>query len=74
MRNFVPLLCATLAVVSAGNTPAARAQESASPPSKQAKRLSPETFLELRSVQDPQFSPDGTRIAFTVSDAWKADK
>ena len=74
MRNFVPLLCATIAVVSAGNTPPARAQESASPASSQAKRLSPETFLELRSVQDPQFSPDGTRVAFTVSDPWKVDK
>jgi dipeptidyl aminopeptidase/acylaminoacyl peptidase len=74
MRNFVPLLCATIAAVSAGNTPPASAQESASPASKQAKRLSPETFLELRSVQDPQFSPDGTRVAFTVSDPWKADK
>ena len=74
MRNFVPLLCATIAAVSAGNTPPASAQESASPASKQAKRLSPETFLELRSVQDPQFSPDGTRVAFTVSDPWKVDK
>src|SRR6516225_5462287 len=71
MRNFVPLLCATIAVVSAGNTLPARAQESAS---TQPKRLSPETFLALRSVQDPQFSPDGTRVAFTVSDPWKADK
>ena len=71
MRNLVPLLCATMAVVSAGNAPPARAQESASTASTQAKRLSPETFLELRSVQDPQFSPDGTRVAFTVSDPWK---
>jgi len=36
--------------------------------------LTPETFLELRTVQDPQFSPDGTRVAFTVTEPWQADK
>ena len=36
--------------------------------------LSPETFLELRSVQDPQFSPDGTRVAFVVSDPQTGEK
>ena len=30
--------------------------------------LAPEDFLNLRGVQDPQFSPDGTRVAFVVSD------
>jgi dipeptidyl aminopeptidase/acylaminoacyl peptidase len=74
MRNFVALLCVTMAVQSAANLSPAWAQESASPASMQAKLPSPETFLELRSVQDPQFSPDGTRVAFTVSDPWKADK
>ena len=73
MRKFVAALCATLAVLWAANTFRPRAQESA-PASTQAKPLSAETFLELRTVQDPQFSPDGTRVAFTVSDRWKADK
>jgi len=30
--------------------------------------LSPEDFLQLRGIQDPQFSPDGTRVAFVVTD------
>ena len=71
MRKFVAALCATLAVLWVANTFRARAQQSAP---TQAKPLSAETFLELRAVQDPQFSPDGTRVAFTVSDPWKADK
>jgi len=62
MRKFVAALCATLAVLWAAKTFPARAQESA-PPSTQPKPLSAETFLELRTVQDPQFSPDGTRVA-----------
>jgi dipeptidyl aminopeptidase/acylaminoacyl peptidase len=73
MRKFVAGLCAALAVLWAANIFPARTQESA-PPSTRAKPLSAETFLELRTVQDPQFSPDGTRIAFIVSDPWKTDK
>jgi len=38
------------------------------------KILSPEDFLELRSVQDPQFSPDGSRVAFVVTDPLKGEK
>ena len=30
--------------------------------------LSPEDFLQLRGIQDPQFSPDGMRVAFVVTD------
>ena len=74
MRNILALPCATIALLWATSASTARAQESIPPPSLQSKRLSPETFLELRSVQDPQFSPEGTRVAFTVSDPWKADK
>ena len=36
-----------------------------------AKVLAPEDFLQLRGVQDPEFSPDGTRIAFVVGDPLK---
>ena len=38
------------------------------------KALTPEAFLELRNLQDPQFSPDGTRVAFVVSDPLKGEK
>src|SRR5258707_14056190 len=40
----------------------------------QKKILSAESFLELRSVQDPQFSPDGSRVAFVVSEPLKGEK
>ena len=57
----------------------AQAQEkstavAAAPLADSKKILSPEDFLELRSVQDPQFSPDGSRVAFVVSDPLKGEK
>ena len=54
-----------------------RAQQQAGTPAPAAaakKVLTPESFLELRSVQDPQFSPDGTRVAFVVGDAQTSEK
>ncbi len=36
--------------------------------SEESNLLAPEDFLNLRGVQDPQFSPDGTRVAFLASD------
>jgi len=36
--------------------------------SQESNILSPEDFLQLRGIQDPQFSPDGTRVAFAVTD------
>ena len=50
------------------------AKSAATPASDQKKILSPETFLELRSIQDPQFSPDGSRVAFVVSEPLKGEK
>jgi dipeptidyl aminopeptidase/acylaminoacyl peptidase len=50
------------------------AQPAAAPAAEQKKILSPENFLELRSVQDPQFSPDGQRVAFVVSEPLKGEK
>jgi len=50
------------------------AQSAATPAADQKKILSPESFLELRSVQDPQFSPDGSRVAFVASDPLKGEK
>ncbi len=35
---------------------------------QESNALSPEDFLQLRGIQDPQFSPDGTRVAFVVAD------
>jgi dipeptidyl aminopeptidase/acylaminoacyl peptidase len=32
------------------------------------KVVTPEAFLQLRSLQDPQFSPDGSRVAFVVNE------
>jgi len=36
--------------------------------SQESNLLSPEDFLQLRGIQDPQFSPDGTRLAFVATD------
>ncbi len=38
------------------------------------KVLTPEAFLELRSLQDPQFSPEGTRVAFVVNEPRTGEK
>ena len=38
------------------------------------KALTPEAFLELRSLQDPQFSPEGTRVAFLVNEPRTGEK
>jgi dipeptidyl aminopeptidase/acylaminoacyl peptidase len=53
-----------------------RSQETSAAAAKrnEKKPLTPETFLELRQIQDPQFSPDGTRVAFVVSDPLKNEK
>jgi len=55
---------------------AGRAQEIATqaPAGTEKKALSPEAFLELRGMQDAQISPDGAKVAFVVSDPWKAEK
>ena len=50
------------------------AQPAAASAAEQKKLLSPENFLELRTVQDPQFSPDGQRVAFVVSEPLKSEK
>ncbi len=67
------ILCTALGAgsLSAQEKPA---QPAAAPAAEQKKILSPEIFLELRSLQDPQFSPDGSRVAFVVSEPLKGDK
>jgi hypothetical protein len=37
-------------------------------PADQRKLLTPEASLNLRSISDLQFSPDGARVAFVVTE------
>jgi dipeptidyl aminopeptidase/acylaminoacyl peptidase len=39
-----------------------------------SKPLTPEAALNLRSISDLQFSPDGTRVAFVVAEPPKSDR
>src|SRR5437879_13569014 len=39
-----------------------------------AKLLTPEASLNLRTISDLQFSPDGTRLAFVVTEPSKAKR
>jgi dipeptidyl aminopeptidase/acylaminoacyl peptidase len=48
------------------------AQEKAA--ADQAKLLTPEASLKLRSLSDLQFSPDGTRVAFVVMEPPKGER
>ncbi len=41
---------------------------------EESNLLTPEEFLNLRAIQDPQFSPDGSRVAFVVSDPLTGQK
>ena len=63
---------ATFLIVSALAAGGVLAQEKPATPGKSA--LTPETFLELRNLRDPQFSPDGSRVAFVVSDPLTGQK
>jgi dipeptidyl aminopeptidase/acylaminoacyl peptidase len=53
----------------AGTTSARQASNADS-----AKQLTPEASLNLRSISDLQFSPDGTRVAFVVMDPSKGER
>jgi len=50
----------------------ARAQEK--PAADVAKMLTPEAALNLRSISDLQFSPDGARVAFVVAEPPKGER
>lgn len=50
----------------------ARAQEK--PAADAAKMLTPEAALNLRSISDLQFSPDGARVAFVIAEPPKGDR
>jgi dipeptidyl aminopeptidase/acylaminoacyl peptidase len=45
-----------------------------SPSSSSGKSLTPEALLSLRRLSDLEFSPDGSRLAFVVSEPPKADQ
>ena len=66
MRRILAAGTVALAIAGAGNT-----QEKSG---AAQKALTPEAFLELRNVQDPQFSPDGTKVAFVVSGFGSGEK
>jgi len=69
MRELkVAMACGVLAC----SASAGWGQENGATPGK--KPLTPASFLEWRDMQDPQFSPDGTRVAFVVSDPLKGEK
>ena len=69
MRKLkLALACGALAC----SASAGWAQDKVTTPAK--KPLTPASFLEWRDVQDPQFSPDGARVAFVVSDPLKGEK
>ena len=44
------------------------------PAADAAKLLTPEASLNLRSISDLQFSPDGTRVAFVVTEPPKDER
>src|SRR6266478_5444365 len=44
------------------------------PKASASKLLTPEASLSLRSISDLQFSPDGSRLAFVVSEPPKGER
>jgi dipeptidyl aminopeptidase/acylaminoacyl peptidase len=72
MREGLRLSCvtfATLALFASGAAPQAREQDP--PTGEKRKLLTPEASLNLRSISDLQWSADGTRLAFVVTEAAK---
>jgi dipeptidyl aminopeptidase/acylaminoacyl peptidase len=63
-------LATSLAILLAAALPALAQEKKA----EESNLLTPEEFLNLRAVQDPQFSPNGTRVAFVVSDPLTGQK
>ena len=66
MRRILAAGSLALVMTGAGN-----AQEKSS---TEKKAVTPEAFLELRSIQEPQFSPDGLKVAFTVGGFGSGEK
>lgn len=66
MRRILMTGCALGLIAGAGFAQEKTAEEK--------KALTPEAFLQLRSLQDPQFSPDGTKVAFVVNEPRTGEK
>lgn len=69
MNRFL-LSSGLLCVLAIAGTTGARQASSAD----SAKPLTPEASLNLRSISDLQFSPDGARVAFVVMDPPKGER
>lgn len=69
MNRFL-LSSGLLCVLAVAGTAGARQTSSAD----SAKLLTPEASLNLRSISDLQFSPDGSRVAFVVMDPPKGER
>jgi len=61
-RAFVGMTVAMMACA------ALMAQDKDKKTDAESNLISPEDFLQLRGIQDPQFSPDGGLVAFVASD------
>ena len=62
-RGFLGILALAAAAVARGQTPI-----------NAPKVLTPEASLNLRSISDLQFSPDGSRVAFVVTEPPKGER
>lgn len=72
MRDVLRFSCGTLAIFvlfAAGATPPTRGQ--VPPAEDKGKLLTPEASLNLRSISDLQWSADGARLAFVVTEPAK---
>jgi dipeptidyl aminopeptidase/acylaminoacyl peptidase len=66
MRWFSSRAAGIFMVVAVGVTPLGRAQDH--PAADKGKLLTPEASLNIRSISELQFSPDGSRLAFVVTE------
>jgi dipeptidyl aminopeptidase/acylaminoacyl peptidase len=72
MSTMLRLSCGTYALlllVAGDFPPLARAQDNSG--AEKSKLLTPEASLNLRTISDLQFSPDGARLAFVVAEPAK---
>jgi dipeptidyl aminopeptidase/acylaminoacyl peptidase len=72
MREALRSFCGTFAIFvlfAVGSTPPTRGQDP--PAGEKGKLLTPEASLNLRSISDLQWSPDGTRLVFVVTEPAK---
>lgn len=68
------VLSAALLLVSAAPAFSQGQETDAKPATDTKNLLKPEDFLTLRSLQDPQLSPDGSKVAFVASNPQTGEK